>query len=65
MNFEENSHLDFTFSVSLFEFSIKYILSFKNEINQEIDVNNNKISENEYKNIIVKLINFLGSLAYH
>jgi hypothetical protein len=43
MNFDKNSRLDYEFSVILFEFSYKYILTFQIEINQEIDDYNIKI----------------------
>ncbi len=65
MNFDKNSRLDYEFSVILFEFSYKYILTFQNEINQEIDDYNIKMCESEYLNVIVNLINFLGSITYH
>ena len=65
MNFDKNSRLDYEFSVILFEFSYKYILTYQNEINQEIDDYNIKMCENEYVNVIVNLINFLGSITYH
>ena len=65
MNFDKESRLDYRFTVILFEFSYKYILIYQNDIDKEIDDNIGKICEDEYINVIVNLINFLGSIAYH